>query len=88
MIVEVVRRTAEVMAGLRRGEAADRVVVVMQGDAELLEVVGALDPAGGLAGLLHRRQQQGDEDADDGDHHQQFDECEAATERSMHREDS
>jgi hypothetical protein len=39
----------------------------------LLEVVGAPGPVGGLAHLLHSRKQQRNQDADDGDHHQQFD---------------
>jgi hypothetical protein len=45
--------------------------------AELLEVVAALTAAGGLAGRLDRRQQQGDQHPDDGDHHQQLDQREA-----------
>ena len=39
---------------------------------ELLEVVLALRLPRGLAGRLHRRQQQRDQDADDRNHHQQF----------------
>ena len=39
-----------------------RVVVVVSGQAELLEVVRALHAAGGLADLLHRGQQQPDQD--------------------------
>ena len=61
-----------------RWERAVRVVVVVQGQAELLEVVGAVHAAGGLADLLHRRQQQADQDGDDRDHHQQLDQREAA----------
>src|SRR5262249_43827392 len=38
----------------------------------LFEVVLALGAGGGLAHLLHRGQQQADEDGDDGDHHQQL----------------
>jgi hypothetical protein len=38
----------------------------VQRDAELLEVVGALGAAGGLARRLHRGQQQGDQHPDDG----------------------
>ena len=51
-------------------------VVVVQCQAQLLEIVGALCPAGGLACRLDRGQQQRDEDADDGDHHQEFHKCE------------
>src|SRR5262249_7865212 len=55
------------------GQAAVGVVVVVQGDAHLFEVVGALGAVGGVADLLHGRQEQRDQDADDGDHHQQLD---------------
>ena len=44
--------------------------------ADLLEVVLALQLSGGLARRLHRRQQQRDQNADDGDHHQEFDQRE------------
>ena len=56
-----------------------RVVVMVGGQAELLEVVAALHTAGGLAGRLHRRQEQPNQDADDGDHDQQLDERKAAS---------
>src|SRR5262249_55085755 len=56
-----------------------RVVVVVHGQAELLEVVLALDAGGGLAHLLHRRQQEPDQDGNDGDYHQQLDEGESTT---------
>ena len=48
----------------------DRVVVV-QGEAHLLQVVDALAPPGRLAGRLDGGQQQGDQDRDDRDHDQQ-----------------
>ena len=51
----------------------------MHGQADLLQVVGALHATRGLACRLDRRQQQGDQQSDDGDHHQQLDEREAAT---------
>ena len=41
----------------------------------------ALHPGGGLAHLLHGRQQQADQDGDDRDHHQQFDQREGASSR-------
>ncbi len=53
----------------------------MNGQAELLEVVGALGAAGGLPRRLDGRQQQCDQDGDDGDDDQQFDQREAATSR-------
>ena len=49
----------------------------MQGQHQLPEVVFALGAAGGLAGLLHGGHEQADENANDGDDHQQFDEREA-----------
>src|SRR5262249_57831494 len=52
------------------------VVVAVAGQAQLLEVVGALQPRGGLAHLLDGGQQEADEHGDDGDHHQQLDQRE------------
>src|SRR5438105_3750202 len=45
----------------------------LDGQANLLEVVGALRARGRFAYLLHRRQKQADQDGNDGDHHQQLD---------------
>ena len=45
----------------------------VHGQSNLLEVVVALRAAGRLAGGLHGRQEQGDQDADDGDDDQQLD---------------
>ena len=56
-----------------------RVMIMVGGHAELPEVVGALSAARSLAGRLNGRQQQRDQDADDRDHHQQFDERKAAS---------
>ena len=47
-------------------------LVVQAGQGDLFEVVAALHVPGGLAGGLHRRQQERDQNADDRDHHQQF----------------
>jgi hypothetical protein len=47
-------------------------------DAELLQVVRALRPGGGLADLLNGREEEADQDRDDRDHHQQLDQREAA----------
>ena len=41
-------------------------------DTNLFEVVCTLHPPGGLPRTLHRRQQKAYENADDGDHHQEF----------------
>jgi hypothetical protein len=45
---------------------------VLHGQAELLEIVGALRTACGLAGGLHGGEQQCYQHADDGDYHQQL----------------
>jgi hypothetical protein len=47
-------------------------------EGQLLQIVGALRPTGRFAGRLHGRQQERDQDTDDGDHHQEFDQREAA----------
>src|SRR5437867_1778529 len=49
---------------------------VVDAQADLLEVVAALDPPGRLATLLYGGQQQRHEDADDGDHDEQLDQGE------------
>ena len=64
---------------VRRGEGPGDALVVVQPQADLLEVVGALDAARGLAGRLHGGQQQGDQHRDDGDDDQQLDQREART---------
>jgi hypothetical protein len=50
----------------------------MRGQPELLEVVGAFQTARRFAHLLHGREQQGDQDGENRDHHQKLDQCEAA----------
>ena len=62
----------------RRQPAVD-VVVVVRREAELFEVVLAPDARRRFADLLHRREQQADENRDDGDDHEQFDQRERAT---------
>jgi hypothetical protein len=61
-------------------------VVVLQAEAQLLQVIDALIPPGGLAGGLHGREQQGDQYGDDGDHDQQFDQRETAQAPTRGRE--
>src|SRR5262249_14666483 len=48
-------------------------LVVVTAQGKLLHVVLALRALGRLADLLHRGQQQADENGDDGNHHQQLD---------------
>jgi hypothetical protein len=43
---------------------------------QLLHIVRATHPIGGLTDFLNRRDQQSDKDSDDGNNHQQFDERE------------
>ncbi len=49
------------------------VVEIMHRQANLPQVVCATRSVGRLAGTLHRRQQQSDEDGNDRDDHQQLD---------------
>jgi hypothetical protein len=53
------------------------VVVVVQGQADLLEIVRAARPPGGFPRLLNGGQQQRDQDRDNRDHHQQFNQGES-----------
>src|SRR5262249_11511142 len=62
------------------GEAAVGRLVVVGGQGNLLQVVGALGAARGLTGRLHRRQQEGDQDGDDRNHDQEFDQGETTHE--------
>src|SRR5437879_5531084 len=50
---------------------------VVHAESHLLQVVRALDACRGLAGFLHRRQEQADQDGNDGDHYQQLDQGES-----------
>src|SRR5690606_17306471 len=68
----------------RGGKGPVGVVVVVQGQANLLKIVAALHPPGGLAGLLHGGKEQGDQYADDGNHDKEFDESEAPTGSAKH----
>src|SRR5262249_27766770 len=58
-------------------------VIVVQGQADLLEVIPALGVDRRLASLLDRRQQQADQGADDGDHHQQLDQRKTQSHSSL-----
>jgi len=53
--------------------------VIVERQAQLLHVVGALGTSGGFSRRLDSRQQQGDQNRDDGDHDQQLDQREATT---------
>ena len=56
------------------------------GQAELLEVVGALGATGRLAGRLHGGEEQRDQDGDDGDHDEQLDQRESSRDRRRSEE--
>ena len=60
------------------------VVIVVQGEPNLLQVVFALNSACGFSHLLHRRQQQRDQNSN---HHQQLDESEPSSpiSKSLHK---
>ncbi len=60
----------------RGRESVVRVVIVLDGQPELLQVVRALHAAGGFASGLNRREKQTDQNADDRDNDQQLDEGE------------
>ena len=62
----------------RRIDAAGGVQVHVEGQPELLEVVGTMHAIGRLADLLYGRQEQGDQDGDDGNDNQELDEGEPA----------
>ena len=61
------------------GKAVVGRLVVGDGQPELLEVVGALGPAGRLARGLHGGQEQGDQHRDDRDDDQELDQRETAS---------
>jgi len=68
----------ELVEGAPLGHGAVGAHVIVHGQADLLEVVGALGPSRGFASRLDRGQQEGDEDSDNGDDDEQLDEGEAA----------
>jgi hypothetical protein len=47
----------------------------VQCQPDLLQVVLALGPVSGFTGLLNSGQEQTDEDREDGNHHQDFNQC-------------
>jgi hypothetical protein len=57
---------------LTHGKHLADVVVIVNGQRNLLQVIGALHAPRRLAGGLNSRQQQGDQNANDGNHHQQL----------------
>ena len=69
------------------GENAVGVVIVVHGQPDLLQVVGALNAAGGFASRLNGGQQQSDQDRNNRDNNQKFDQSETrrrTTIRTLH----
>src|SRR5262249_41618263 len=64
-------------------EVTEGIVVVMEGQSDLLEVVLAAQSVGSLPDLLHGGQQQADEDSDHPHHHQQLEQGEPTTTRNL-----
>ena len=64
--IDGVRRILDRADGVRAGGA----LVIRDRQPELLEIIRTLGAAGRLAGRLHGRQEQCDENGDDGDDHQ------------------
>ncbi len=62
---------------LARGKLTEDTVVIVQRQRDLLEVVGALRAVGGLAHLLHRRQQETNQHRYDGNDDEQLDQRES-----------
>ena len=59
-------------------KTSGRRLEILNAQTNLLQVIGALGTSTCLTRRLNRRQEQRDQDADDGDDHQQFDEREPA----------
>jgi hypothetical protein len=72
-------RAPERLASIEsRREGRMRVVIVVHGDPEVFQVIAAGKAAGGFAGLLDGRQQQGEQHADQGDHDEELDQRETS----------
>ncbi len=61
---------AIVSPGAMREMGAVGAQIIVQCQSHLLQIVAALHAPRRLPRQLHRRQQQGNQNADDGDHHQ------------------
>ena len=65
-----VRRPGDAISAIGANrKLLEDIVVVVQRQADLLDVVLALRPPGGLSRLLNGRKEQGNQDRDDGNHH-------------------
>jgi hypothetical protein len=65
------------LVGIKTDARGDFLVVdianVMDGQAEVVQIVSALDACRGGTYFLYSRDQESDENGDNGNHHQQFD---------------
>ena len=59
-------------------------MVIVHGQADLLQIVDALGPPCGFARRLNGRQQEGDQDRDDGDDDQKLDQRKTASSALPH----
>jgi hypothetical protein len=71
-----------VIGHAHRWQREPSVVVVVHGDADLLQVIAALSAAGGFARSLNRRQEQRHQNANDGDDYQKLDQGESDSPRA------
>jgi hypothetical protein len=63
-----------------------RVVVVMKGKGELLQLIAALGSSGSFTRCLDGGQQQGHQYADDGDYNQQLYQCKTSSQAPNERQ--
>lgn len=81
VVIAVLRRAC---AGNHRGKRSMIAFVIMYSEPELLHVVAALQPIRRFANLLHRGQQQADQDCNDRNHDQELDQGKSETPESGH----
>ena len=70
------------VVGAAVGKSPGGLAVGVEGDADLPEIVGAMDPPPALPRRLHRRQEHADQNSNDHDDHQQFHQGETMRGRS------
>jgi hypothetical protein len=80
-----IKRAGPISPNAAGRKLAEGRVIRVQRQAELLDIVRALDPPRCFPCRLHGRQQQRNQDANDRNHHQQLDERETAPNPPGHR---
>ena len=63
------------------GKDVVHATIIVDGEADVVQVAGALNLGGAVAHLLHGRKKEADQDGDDGDDHQQLDQRKGGTAR-------